>query len=170
MARTGHCRGAAPSARPRHLVQSSPCRPQTGRPAPLPHPEAPLPAAYLRPQVTFSSSSLACRLWASSLSSSSLILCSVKRRKIFSDQGIWESRRPSGKRPCWPYSFLGGQSRTRGHVGTVRGQAPWAARLPDAEEASAGERSGHIASGSPAATAAEARPVLSSLPGPLTSR
>lgn len=34
-------------------------------------------------------------------------------------------------------------------------------RLPDAEEASAGERSGHIASGSPAATAAEACPVQS---------
>lgn len=42
--------------------------------------------------LTFSSSSFICLFWASILSSNSLILCNVQRRKILKNQNIWETK------------------------------------------------------------------------------
>ena len=53
--------------------------------------------------LTFSSSSFICLFWASILSSNSLILCNVQRRKILNNQNIWETKRekiPQDFHPC----------------------------------------------------------------------
>lgn len=53
--------------------------------------------------LTFSSSSFICLFWASILSSNSLILCNVQRRKILNNQNIWETKWekiPQDLHPC----------------------------------------------------------------------
>lgn len=80
--------------------------------------------------LTFSSSSFICLFWASILSSNSLILCNVQRRKILNNQNIWETKWE--KTPQDFTHALGRQiPQSSCHTGLGEQVGPWAALPTD---------------------------------------